>query len=212
MRQASPIEQHHTGKAGLRTSRLLSRIAAGAYKAAFGWSSRPSRGSKPVHNRRAVTVTDAPFPLGRASLGNQHFQHGPDPIPSYISQDTGLGAALFQRANRSTIPNGRRPCQHNAAQDGCGTLSTGALVKRGLNRERPANKFANKLPETGRSAVGRVGVGHEEKPNNQGLLGIRTNRGGRPITLFKTGALNHSATLPLQRYQPLSGQKIKNDQ
>jgi hypothetical protein len=27
---------------------------------------------------------------------------------------------------------------------------------------------------------------------------------------FKTGALNHSATLPLQQYQSLSGRKIKN--
>src|SRR6202022_1891530 len=42
---------------------------------------RSSRAFRPVHNRRALTVTDAPFPLGLASLGNQHFQHGPDPHP-----------------------------------------------------------------------------------------------------------------------------------
>jgi hypothetical protein len=33
----------------------------------------------------------------------------------------------------------------------------------------------------------------------------------RPIMVFKTGALNHSATLPLQRYQSLSRRKIKNE-
>jgi hypothetical protein len=33
---------------------------------------------------------------------------------------------------------------------------------------------------------------------------------GRAIPNFKTGALNHSATLPLQRHQALSGQEIKN--
>jgi hypothetical protein len=29
-------------------------------------------------------------------------------------------------------------------------------------------------------------------------------------TLFKTGALNHSATLPLQRYQSLTDRNINN--
>jgi hypothetical protein len=31
-----------------------------------------------------VAVTDPPFPFGRTSLGNQHFQHGPDRIPSCV--------------------------------------------------------------------------------------------------------------------------------
>jgi hypothetical protein len=34
-----------------------------------------------MHDRRALTVTQPPFPLGRASLGDQDFQHGPDPHP-----------------------------------------------------------------------------------------------------------------------------------
>jgi len=42
---------------------------------------RSSRAFKPVHNRRALTVTDAPFPLGLASLGDDHFQHSTDRIP-----------------------------------------------------------------------------------------------------------------------------------
>ena len=43
-----------------------------------------------------------------------------------------------------------------------------------------------------------------------GRGGIRTHGTLAGTPVFKTGALNHSATLPLQRYQPLSGRKIKN--
>ena len=38
----------------------------------------------PADNRGPVAVTDPPFPLGPASLGNEHFQHGPDRIPSCV--------------------------------------------------------------------------------------------------------------------------------
>jgi hypothetical protein len=43
-----------------------------------------------------------------------------------------------------------------------------------------------------------------------GRGGIRTHGTLAGTPVFKTGALNHSATLPLQRYQSLSGWKIKN--
>src|ERR1700684_3305413 len=43
-----------------------------------------------------------------------------------------------------------------------------------------------------------------------GRGGIRTHGTLAGTPVFKTGALNHSSTLPLQRYQPLSGRKIKN--
>src|SRR4051794_6440266 len=65
-------------------------------------------------------------------------------------------------------------------------------------------------PKIGRYEGGRAGSGVREKPNLKGLFMTRTNRGGWPLTVFKTGALNHSATLPTLRHQPLSGRKIKN--
>jgi hypothetical protein len=43
-----------------------------------------------------------------------------------------------------------------------------------------------------------------------GRGGIRTHGTLSGTPVFKTGALNHSATLPLLRDQALSGQKIKN--
>src|ERR1700688_4210987 len=43
-----------------------------------------------------------------------------------------------------------------------------------------------------------------------GRGGIRTHGTLAGTPVFKTGALNHSATLPLQRHQSLSGRKIKN--
>jgi hypothetical protein len=43
-----------------------------------------------------------------------------------------------------------------------------------------------------------------------GRGGIRTHGTLAGTPVFKTGALNHSATLPLQRHQSLGGPKIKN--
>jgi hypothetical protein len=55
------------------------------------------------------------------------------------------------------------------------------------------------------------------KPNSSiisiwsgGRGGIRTHGTLAGTPVFKTGALNHSATLPSQRYQSLSRLKIKN--
>jgi hypothetical protein len=44
-----------------------------------------------------------------------------------------------------------------------------------------------------------------------GRGGIRTHGALAGTPVFKTGALNHSATLPLLRYQPLGSAQIKND-
>src|SRR5829696_7549772 len=43
-----------------------------------------------------------------------------------------------------------------------------------------------------------------------GRGGIRTHGTLAGTPVFKTGALNHSATLPLLRHQPLSSREIKN--
>jgi hypothetical protein len=43
-----------------------------------------------------------------------------------------------------------------------------------------------------------------------GRGGIRTHGTLAGTPVFKTGALNHSATLPLLRHQALGGQEIKN--
>jgi hypothetical protein len=43
-----------------------------------------------------------------------------------------------------------------------------------------------------------------------GRGGIRTHGTLAGTPVFKTGALNHSATLPLLRHQSLGGGKIKN--
>src|SRR5438874_8256019 len=43
-----------------------------------------------------------------------------------------------------------------------------------------------------------------------GRGGIRTHGTLAGTPVFKTGALNHSATLPLLRHQPSSARKIKN--
>ena|SRR2546423_15132628 len=44
---------------------------------------------KPADNRGPVAVTEPPFPPGRASLSNQHFQHGRVlPSPVAYRQDT----------------------------------------------------------------------------------------------------------------------------
>jgi hypothetical protein len=73
-------------------------------------------------------------------------------------------------------------------------IALGAGVQfEGTDHERFANRFANKLPKTVRYGEGRVGATMSKKPNYQGLLGFRTNRGGRPRAVFKTGALNRSA-------------------
>jgi hypothetical protein len=83
-------------------------------------------------------------------------------------------------------------------------------VGTGTKCECFANGFANKSLGTSCYEVERVGRAKEERPNNQGLLGIRTNGEGQRITLFKTGALNHSATLPSLRHQSLSFTRVKN--
>jgi hypothetical protein len=75
--------------------------------------------------------------------------------------------------------------------------------------ERFANRFANKLSEIGRYRAVRRGATAREKPNNQGLLGIRTNRGGRPITLFKTGALSVFAAPTPATVQVISARRIR---
>src|ERR1700679_2310486 len=43
-----------------------------------------------------------------------------------------------------------------------------------------------------------------------GRGGIRTHGTLAGTPVFKTGALNHSATLPLQPHQPFGGRQIKN--
>jgi hypothetical protein len=43
-----------------------------------------------------------------------------------------------------------------------------------------------------------------------GRGGIRTHGTLAGTPVFKTGALNHSATLPLQRLQSFNGPKLKN--
>jgi hypothetical protein len=44
-----------------------------------------------------------------------------------------------------------------------------------------------------------------------GHIWTRQNTGQHRFLNFKTGALNHSATLPLLRHQSLGDRKIKND-
>lgn len=53
-------------------------------------------------------------------------------------------------------------------------------------------------------------MANKEEQCNGGRGGIRTHGTLAGTPVFKTGALNHSATLPLQRYQALRGQEIKN--
>ena len=48
------------------------------------------------------------------------------------------------------------------------------------------------------------------KPKSGGRGGIRTHGTLAGTPVFKTGALNRSATLPLPRHQALGGREIKN--
>ena len=61
------------------------------------------------------------------------------------------------------------------------------------------------------SEVGSVThVSGLDKMSAGGRGGIRTHGTLAGTPVFKTGALNHSATLPSLRHQSLSGRKIKN--
>jgi hypothetical protein len=51
--------------------------------------------------------------------------------------------------------------------------------------------------------------GYADTQPRGGRGGIRTHEGGYPLPVFKTGALNHSATLPYQQHQPLSRLPIR---
>jgi hypothetical protein len=62
----------------------------------------------------------------------------------------------------------------------------------------------------GRDEVGRAGYRRAERPNISVLVRIARYKNGPLFPNFKTGALNHSATLPLLRHQSLGGGKIKN--
>src|SRR3954464_15727604 len=55
-----------------------------------------------------------------------------------------------------------------------------------------------------------ISLGQAVAINVGGRGGIRTHGTLAGTPVFKTGALNHSATLPMLRHQPLSSRKIKN--
>jgi hypothetical protein len=53
-------------------------------------------------------------------------------------------------------------------------------------------------------------MANKDEHHSGGRGGIRTHGTLAGTPVFKTGALNHSATLPAQAHQSLSGTKIKN--
>jgi hypothetical protein len=70
--------------------------------------------------------------------------------------------------------------------------------------ERACYHFATQLPDTGLDKTGLCEFRGVEKPNKQGLIRTARYRNGRLFPNFKTGALNHSATLPSWERQRLS--------
>ena len=85
--------------------------------------------------------------------------------------------------------------------------------EQGQHHEHQTGQFADVTLLIVRSIVRRI----HKKPNclmismgSGGRGGIRTHGTLAGTPVFKTGALNHSATLPLWRYQALRGREIKN--
>src|ERR1700682_3839259 len=62
-----------------------------------------------------MTVTDVPFPLGLASLGNQHFQHGPTASHSWVPSRyvPSLGASVRFPTVRPRHQDTTPPTQRN---------------------------------------------------------------------------------------------------
>ena len=68
------------------------------------------------------------------------------------------------------------------------------------------------LPNSPKRDVARcekTGLRKTKKPKKQGLLGTARYKNGRPIPNFKTGALNHSATLPSPEFSDLAGAWVR---
>jgi hypothetical protein len=71
--------------------------------------------------------------------------------------------------------------------------------------ERACYHFATQPPDTGRDKTGLREFSGSEKPSKQGPFRTARYRNGRLFPVFKTGALNRSATLPSLEFSDLVG-------
>jgi hypothetical protein len=120
---------------------------------------RSARAFKPVHNRRALTITDAPFPLGRALLGNQHFQHGPTASPSCVPSSYDLRWSVYSLSDCQTCHSHCYQGYPQAANDEnvrSDTRRCHEALKRSQSKWTPDIFAANVRPLLQRSQASRA--------------------------------------------------------
>jgi hypothetical protein len=154
------------------------------------------------------------------------------PAPTVTITDTILAESLRrrsappptwqqQRGSRSTRTRGQRPRRGGNDLRHQSKLGEGGGNRRHLGDQRgcvalPANKwrtvcyhFATQLPNMSRDWPGSHDLNGAEKSNKQVLTRTVRYKNGLLFPNFKTGALNHSATLPSLEFSDLAGAWVR---